>query len=156
MKLILVAVGQKMPAWVETGFEEYRKRMPREAALHLLEIRAEKRSAGKTAEQVMAAERDRILDAIPPRAALWVLDEHGHQPDSVELSRYMNEALHGGQDICLIIGGADGLHADVKARAARLLSLSRLTLPHALVRVLIAEQLFRALSILNNHPYHRE
>lgn len=156
MKLILVAVGQKMPAWVETGFEEYRKRMPREAALHLLEIRAEKRSTGKTAEQVMAAERDRILDAIPPRAALWVLDEHGHLPDSVELSRYLNEGLHGGQDICLIIGGADGLHADVKARATRLLSLSRLTLPHALVRVLIAEQLFRALSILNNHPYHRE
>ena len=156
MKLWLLAVGQKMPAWVETGFTEYQRRLPREFALQLVEVRAEKRTAGKPVQQIMAAERDRILDALPTRSILWALDEHGEQPDSLQWADWLQTAQNEGDDLALVIGGADGLHAEIRQRARRTVSLSKLTLPHALVRVLVAEQVFRAVSILNNHPYHRE
>lgn len=156
MKIHLLAVGQKMPGWVDQGYEEYRRRMPREASLHLTELRAEKRVAGKTVQQFMAAESERILSAIPTNSQLWVLDEHGTIPDTRQFADWLRETLSSGQDLCLIIGGPDGLDPAVKARADRLVALSRLTLPHPLVRIVVAEQLYRALSILQNHPYHRE
>ena len=145
-----------MPDWVNQGYEEYSRRMPREASLHLTELRAEKRVAGKTGQQFMAAESERILSAIPPGSTLWALDERGSTPDSRQLADWLRDAMASGQNLCLVIGGPDGLDPDIKIRAERLVSLSRLTLPHPLVRIVVAEQLYRAASILQNHPYHRE
>ncbi len=156
MKIHLLAVGQKMPNWITSGFQEYCKRMPREAGLNLIEIKAEKRASGKSVEHIKAAERDRILTGIPPHCALWVLDEHGEQLSTLALADHLRLALGEGQDICCVIGGADGLHDEIKTRARRLFALSHLTLPHALARVLLAEQLYRAMSVIHNHPYHRE
>lgn len=156
MKMTLLAVGSKMPRWVDEAFTEYARRLPREASLHLVEIKPEKRGAGVTAEKGMAAECARIEAAIPPRSRLIVLDERGQDWTSVRLASEMKTWLAGGDDICLVIGGADGLSPAIKQRADVLLRLSALTLPHGMVRVLLAEQLYRAVSILNNHPYHRE
>ena len=156
MKMTLLAVGSKMPRWVDDAFNEYARRLPREAALHLQEIKPEKRGGGVTAEKGMAAECARIEAAIPPRSKLIVLDEHGQDWTSVRLASEMKTWLESGDDICLVIGGADGLSPAIKQRADVLLRLSALTLPHGMVRVLLAEQLYRAVSILNNHPYHRE
>ena len=156
MKMTLLAVGSKMPRWVDDAFNEYARRLPREAALHLQEIKPEKRGGGVTAEKGMAAECARIEAAIPPRSKLFVLDERGQDWTSVRLASEMKTWLESGDDICLVIGGADGLSPAIKQRADVLLRLSALTLPHGMVRVLLAEQLYRAVSILNNHPYHRE
>ena len=156
MKMTLLAVGSKMPRWVDDAFNEYARRLPREAALHLQEIKPEKRGGGVTAEKGMAAECARIEAAIPPRRKLIVLDERGQDWTSVRLASEMKTWLESGDDICLVIGGADGLSPAIKQRADVLLRLSALTLPHGMVRVLLAEQLYRAVSILNNHPYHRE
>lgn len=156
MKMTLLAVGSKMPRWVDDAFNEYARRLPREAALHLQEIKPEKRGGGVTAEKGMAAECARIEAAIPPRSKLIVLDERGQDWTSVRLASEMKTWLESGDDICLVIGGADGLSPAIKQRADMLLRLSALTLPHGMVRVLLAEQLYRAVSILNNHPYHRE
>ena len=156
MKMTLLAVGSKMPRWVDDAFNEYARRLPREAALHLQEIKPEKRGGGVTAEKGMAAECARIEAAIPPRSKLIVLDERGQDWTSVRLASEMKTWLESGDDICLVIGGADGLSPAIKQCADVLLRLSALTLPHGMVRVLLAEQLYRAVSILNNHPYHRE
>ena len=156
MKMTLLAVGSKMPRWVDDAFNEYARRLPREAALHLQEIKPEKRGGGVTAEKGIAAECARIEAAIPPRSKLIVLDERGQDWTSVRLASEMKTWLESGDDICLVIGGADGLSPAIKQRADVLLRLSALTLPHGMVRVLLAEQLYRAVSILNNHPYHRE
>lgn len=156
MKLTLVAVGTRMPAWVQTGYEEYAKRLPRECALTLTEIKPEKRVGGKTAAQVMEAEKTRILAAVPQSARLIVLDERGENWTTARLSQNLNDWLGGGRDVAIVIGGADGLDPEVKQRAERLLQLSAMTLPHGMVRVLLAEQVYRAWSLLNNHPYHRE
>lgn len=156
MKMTLLAVGSKMPRWVDEAFNEYARRLPREATLQLQEIKPEKRGGGVTAEKGMAAECARIEAAIPPRSRLIVLDERGQDWTSVRLASEMKTWLASGDDICLVIGGADGLSPAIKQRADVLLRLSALTLPHGMVRVLLAEQLYRAVSILNHHPYHRE
>lgn len=156
MKLRIIAVGQKMPAWIETGFNEYAKRIPRENSIELIELRPEKRASGKTSEQIKQAERDRILAVLPRDTAVWALDEHGSQLTTLELAEALREWQGAGRDTAFVIGGADGLHQDVKQRADKLLALSRFTLPHGLVRVMLAEQLYRAWSVTQNHPYHRE
>ena len=156
MKLIIVSVGNKMPDWITTGFNEYTKRMPREARIELLEIKPEPRTTGKTTEQIMAAEAQRILAALPQNCLRIVLDERGSQPTTRQLAAQMQDWMREGRDIAFIIGGADGLHESVKQAAQQLLALSALTLPHAFVRVLLAEQLYRAHSLMHNHPYHRE
>jgi 23S rRNA (pseudouridine1915-N3)-methyltransferase len=156
MKLNIIAVGQKMPAWITAGFDEYAKRMPREAMINLIELKPEKRATGKTAEQIKTAERDRIIAALPKDSTIWALDEHGEQLTTVALAQHFNDWQSAGRDTCFIIGGADGLHEDVKQRGNKLFALSKLTLPHGMVRVLLAEQLYRAWSITQNHPYHRE
>ena len=156
MKLIIVSVGHKMPDWITVGFNEYTKRMPREARIELLEIKPEPRTIGKTTTQIMEAEAQRIHGALPQNCLRIALDERGIQPTTRQLAAQMQNWMREGRDIAFIIGGADGLHESVKQAAQQLLALSALTLPHAFVRVLLAEQLYRAHSLMHNHPYHRE
>ncbi len=156
MKWQILAVGQKMPDWVNEAVENYRKRMPPNAPLTLTEIRAEKRTGGKTVEQIKALERDRILSGLPAQSILWVLDEHGQQLTTLALTEKLRTAEQNAHSLCFVIGGADGLHDDIKMKAGQLIALSNLTLPHGLARVLLTEQLYRAMSILQHHPYHRE
>jgi 23S rRNA (pseudouridine1915-N3)-methyltransferase len=155
MQLVIAAVGHKMPAWIETGFAEYAKRMPPECRLSLKEIKPVERSASKTAETVMALERTRIESAIPKGSRIIVLDERGKDITTVQLSQYLEQWKQDGRDVTFVIGGADGLDADFKGAADMLVRISSLTLPHGMVRVLLAEQLYRAWSITQNHPYHR-
>ena len=156
MKLLILAVGNKMPAWITTGFNEYAKRMPREAKIELVEIKPEPRSTGKTTAQIMNAEAQRIRAALPDAARCIALDEHGATPTTKQLAQQMQGWMQAGSDIAFVIGGADGLHDSIKQRAQQMMALSALTLPHGMVRVLLAEQLYRAHSLLHNHPYHRE
>jgi 23S rRNA (pseudouridine1915-N3)-methyltransferase len=155
MQLIVAAVGHKMPAWIEAGFQEYAKRMPPECRLVLKEIKTIERSSGKNAETVMAQERIRIEAALPKGGRVIALDEHGAHMTTVQLSQQLSIWQQQGGDVSFVIGGADGLDAEFKKNADLLLRLSNMTLPHGLVRVILAEQLYRAWSILRNHPYHR-
>jgi 23S rRNA (pseudouridine1915-N3)-methyltransferase len=154
MKLRILAVGHKMPAWVEQGCTEYLKRMPREASVEIVEIKPDKRAVGKGSDQVREAEAERLLEAAG-RDYLIVLDEHGKEPTTLQLAERMQHWMQDGRDVALAIGGADGLHQKVLQAADWHWSLSKLTLPHGMVRVMLAEQLYRAWSVINNHPYHR-
>jgi 23S rRNA (pseudouridine1915-N3)-methyltransferase len=156
MKLLIASVGHKMPDWITAGFNEYIKRMPREAQIILLEIKPEPRTTGKTTAQIMEAEAQRILAALPQNCLRIALDERGAQPTTRQLAAQMHDWMHEGRDVAFIIGGADGLHESVKQAAQQQLGLSALTLPHAFVRLLLAEQLYRVYSLMHNHPYHRE
>lgn len=156
MKFLLISVGHKAPEWVSSGFHEYAKRMPREARIELVEIKPEPRSTGKAPQQIMEAEAQRILATLPEGCLRIALDERGISWTTRQLSEHMGRWMHEGRDVAFIVGGADGLHESVKNSAHQLLSLSAMTLPHAMVRVLLAEQLYRAHSLLHNHPYHRE
>lgn len=156
MRIHLVTVGNKAPAWVVEGYNEYAKRMPPEARLELVEVKPEPREGGKTPEQMMAAEAKRILAAIPKGATVIALDERGRDTDTKALAKLLESWLGGGADVAMVVGGPDGLAPEIKTRAASLLRLSSLTLPHALVRVLLAEALYRAWSVVKGHPYHRE
>ena len=154
MKLLVVAVGARMPGWVDEAFEEYAKRMPRSLKIELIEIRPEPRAGGKQAERLMQAEAARIERAVPRAALRVALDERGREMTTPELARWLAARSLDGRDIAFLIGGADGLAPEAK-RGAETLRLSAMTLPHGLARVLLAEQLYRAASILENHPYHR-
>lgn len=156
MKLFILAVGNKMPEWITHGFNEYTKRMPREATISLIEIKPEPRTTGKSVPQIMEAEAQRIESALPKDVTRIVLDERGAHLTTKQMAQKMHDWLGGGRDVAFIIGGADGLHESVRRSAQQLLALSALTLPHGMVRVLLAEQLYRAYSLLHNHPYHRE
>ena len=158
MRLLLVAVGQRQPAWADTAYEDFAKRFPPELKLELKAVKAETRGS-KTAEQLMAAEGQRIESALQSSGRgvrRIILDERGERRTSVQLAERLKLWMGEGRDAALIIGGPDGLHPDVKATADETLRLSDLTLPHAMVRVLLIEQLYRAWSITVNHPYHRE
>lgn len=155
MQLIIAAVGHKMPGWVADGFGEYAKRMPPECRLVLKEIKPVERSSSKTAETVMALERERIETVLPKGGRVVALDEHGRDVTTTQLSQHLTQWQQQGGDVTFVIGGADGLDAGFKQAADMLLRVSSLTLPHAMVRVLLAEQLYRAWSITQNHPYHR-
>ena len=156
MNITVLAVGNKMPRWVDEAVQEYAKRFGRDVQYTLKEIKPEKRGAGVNAAQGMAAEEKRILEALPDNAFLVVLDERGKVPTSVELAQYMQRWQQDGEHVCFVIGGADGMTDALKQKARLMLRLSSLTLPHGMVRVLLTEQLYRAVSILQNHPYHRE
>ena len=160
MKLHVIAVGHRPPDWVAAGFEEYARRMPRSARISLTEIKLATRSRQTPSEasvtRILAEEKSRILAAIPSGCVKIALDERGKQLSSAELARKLDGWMQGGRDIAFVIGSADGLDRDLKAGADLLLSLSAMTLPHALVRVLLAEQLYRAHSLIRNHPYHRD
>ena len=145
-----------MPHWVDDGFAQYAGRMPRTARLSLVEIKPEPRSSGKTAAQMMAAEAQRILAALPPDCERIVLDEHGREFVSTDFAAWLDARMGGGRDLAFIIGGPDGLDDSLKSATALKMRLSSFTLPHGLARVMLAEQLYRATTILQNHPYHRE
>ena len=155
MKLFLAAVGQRQPSWAETAYDDFAKRFPPEMRLELKAVKAETRGS-KTAEQLMAAEATRLEAALPKGVRRIILDERGTRLTTVQLAARMEAWQHDGRDVALLIGGPDGLHPDLKATADETLRLSDLTLPHAFVRVLLAEALYRAWTVLVNHPYHRE
>ena len=144
-----------MPGWVETACAEYIKRMPREAAVEIIEIKPEKRAAGNSTENIQLLEAKKILDTVG-RDFLIALDERGIELTTLQLAEKFKGWQLSGRDIALVIGGADGLHTTVKQQANWLWGLSKLTLPHGMVRVLLCEQLYRAYSVTQNHPYHRE
>ncbi|MCX7174764.1 MAG: 23S rRNA (pseudouridine(1915)-N(3))-methyltransferase RlmH [Proteobacteria bacterium] len=155
MKLFIAAVGTRMPGWVDEAYSEFAQRMPREMSMELLEVKAEPRTGGKPAAALLAAEAVRLRAALPARRRLVVLDEHGTDVTTHGLAQRLEKWLAGGEDIAILIGGPDGLDPALKQEAAEMLRLSSLTLPHALVRVVLAEALYRAASILKGHPYHR-
>jgi len=155
MRLLIVAVGTRMPAWVAQGYAEFAKRMPRELPLELVEVKTEPRSSGKALPALLAAEAARLRAALPARARLVLLDERGVDVNTTTLAARLQAWAGDGEDVALIIGGPDGVAADLKRQAAETLRLSSLTLPHALVRVLLAEALYRAASVNKGHPYHR-
>ena len=156
MRLLLASVGQRPPAWAETAYDDFAKRFPPELRLELKAVKAEPRTSGKTAAQLMAAEAQRLEAAIPKGARRVVLDEHGGRLSTQQLAARLRFWLGDGRDVALLVGGPDGLDPALKASADETLRLSDLTLPHAFVRVLLAEALYRAWSVTANHPYHRE
>jgi len=155
VKLLLVAVGQRQPAWADTAYDDFAKRFPPEMRLELKAVKAEPRGS-KTAEQLIAAEASRLEAGIPKGARRIVLDERGTRLTTVQLAERMKAWMNDGRDSVLLVGGPDGLDAKLKATADETMRLSDLTLPHAFVRVLLAEALYRAWTVMVNHPYHRE
>jgi len=155
MRIHLIAVGKRMPGWVEAGSEEYRKRMPPECRLELVEIAAGQRGKGVDLARLQREEGEKMLAAIPRGAEVVALEAGGKMVDTEGLSRWLEGWLAGGRDVALLVGGPEGLAPDCLARADRRWSLSPLTFPHPLVRILVAEQLYRAMSILKGHPYHK-
>lgn len=156
MKLVIIAVGQRVPAWAQQAWDDYAKRFPPEIRVELKAVKTEPRAGGKTVEQLYAAERARIEAAIPRGARVVVLDERGTALTTTGLATQLKEWQHGGTDVVLVIGGPDGLDPALRAAAHQRIRLSDLTLPHAMVRVLLIEQLYRAWSVNAGHPYHRE
>jgi 23S rRNA (pseudouridine1915-N3)-methyltransferase len=155
MKLLVLAIGQRQPAWADAAWADFAKRFPPEMRLELKALKAEPRSA-RTAAQCMASEAQRIEAACPKGARRVVLDERGSAVDTPQLAERLRSWRGEGRDVALMIGGPDGLDAALKAGADETLRLSNLTLPHAFVRVLLAEALYRAWTLLQGHPYHRE
>jgi 23S rRNA (pseudouridine1915-N3)-methyltransferase len=155
MRLLLVAVGVRMPTWADAAFAEYAKRMPPELRLELKAVKAEPRGT-KSAAQLMAAEAARIEAAIPRGARRICLDERGERLTSAQLAERLARWQLDGRDAALLVGGPDGLDPALKSSADEALRVSDLTLPHALVRVVVAEAIYRAWSIHAGHPYHRE
>ena len=156
MKLWVVAVGVRMPRWVNEAFGEYAKRMPRALRIELVEVRPEPRTGGKPVAKLLEAEAGRIDRMLPRGCSRVALDERGRELSTAGFARWLDAQRRDARDTAFLIGGADGLAPAAKSGAQLLLSLSSMTLPHGLARVLLAEQLYRASSILHNHPYHRE
>lgn len=156
MKLNLIAVGHRMPGWIGAGYEAYARRMPPDLPLVLSEIKPGHRVAGGDGARARRLEAARIVAAIPGGAVVVALDERGAQLTTRELAGWLSGWMAEGVSPAFVIGGPDGLDPDLGRRADRLLGLSRLTLPHALARVLLAEQLYRAACIIKGHPYHRD
>ncbi len=155
MQIYLISIGQKMPAWVKQGYDEYAKRMPRDCELILKEISAGKRGKNSDVKRIIYDEGERMLAALPKNVHIVTLDVPGKTWSTPMLADAMQGWLESGQDIALLVGGPEGLADSVKQLARQSWSLSRLTFPHPLVRIIVAEQIYRAWSILNNHPYHR-
>ena len=156
MKLCIVAVGQRPPAWANAAYDDFARRLPRELTLELRAVRAEPRDAGRPLGRLLAAEARRIDAALPKGARRVVLDEHGARMTTTALAGRLQRWLREGRDVAFVIGGPDGLDPTLRSAADETLRLSDLTLPHALVRVLLAEALYRAWSVTAGHPYHRE
>lgn len=155
MKLWALAVGQRMPAWADTAWDDYAKRFPPELRLELKEIKAQNRS-GQSPESCMAAEAARLEEARPKGSRLVVLDERGQRLNTVAMADRLKAWREDGRDVAIMIGGPDGLHERIKQQADETWRLSDLTLPHAFVRVMLAEALYRAWTVTIGHPYHRE
>ena len=155
MKLLIVAVGQRVPDWAQTAWDDYAKRFPSELKVELKAVKTEPRGS-KTLESLYAAERERIEAAIPRGCRIVALDERGTSLSTVALAAKLRHWQLEADDVALVIGGPDGLDPEFRKMAHERIRLSDLTLPHAMVRVLLIEQLYRAWSINANHPYHRE
>ena len=155
MKIYVIAVGAKMPDWVNTAWDDYVKRLPPDWSVVLKEIKPEPRTTGKTVPQMMAAEAKRIEAAIPGDALRVALDERGKDLSTQKFSETLQAWQNTSQAIAILIGGPDGLDPELKAACTHLLRLSSMTMPHPLVRVVLIEQIYRGWSILVNHPYHR-
>jgi 23S rRNA (pseudouridine1915-N3)-methyltransferase len=156
VKITVVAVGHKMPVWVKEACQDYLKRFPPDFPIELFEIRPAVRAESSIAERLMDEEARRIEEKIPKHSTLIVMDERGAQWTTRELSSALQDYHNQAEELCFVIGGADGLSPALKSKACRQLALSRMTLPHALARIFLIEQLYRAISLLKNHPYHRD
>jgi 23S rRNA (pseudouridine1915-N3)-methyltransferase len=155
LKITLIAVGTKMDSWVEQGYNEYARRMPKECSLQLIEIGMERRGKSGSPERWMSQEGERILAAVPKGDSIVALDVKGSSWSTEKLADQMRRWMDGGRGISLLVGGPDGLAGKCIKQAEQRWSLSNLTLPHPLVRVVLSEQLYRAWSVVSNHPYHR-
>jgi len=155
MQIYLIAIGQRMDAWVKQAYDEFAKRLPHECRLHLIEVPANKRTKNSDLQRIIKEEGERLLAAVPSNSLVYALDSAGQQWSTEKLADQLDQWLVDGRDIVLLIGGPDGLSEQCKSRAETCLSLSKLTFPHPLVRIIIAEQIYRAWSILKGHPYHR-
>ncbi len=155
MNIHLIAAGNRMPEWVQQGFAEYARRLPAECRLQLVEIPVARRGKSAVLSRLLGEEAKRICAAIPKGALVVALDQRGAMWDTPQLAAKLKGWLQGGRDVALLVGGPDGLAPECLARADGAWSLSPLTLPHPLVRIVVAEQLYRGWSILQNHPYHR-
>jgi 23S rRNA (pseudouridine1915-N3)-methyltransferase len=155
MQINLISVGNRMPSWVQQGYDEYAKRLPRECELVLKEIVPGKRTKNSDVARIVKEEGERMIAAIPQGTHIVTLDIPGKPWTTPELAQTMQRWLEGGQHVAVLIGGPEGLADSVKQLARESWSLSKLTFPHPLVRIIVAEQVYRAWSILNNHPYHR-
>ena len=153
--ILVIAVGQKQPAWVEAVFDDYANRFPPDHRISLKEVKAEPRTSGKSVEVMKAAEAERITAAIPKDAICVALDERGQDMATQTFSDWLTRTKEDSHHIVFIIGGPDGLDEELKRRCTKLIRLSSMTLPHGMARVLLAEQLYRAWSLATNHPYHR-
>lgn len=156
MKIQLVAVGTKMPKWVETGFEEYQRRFPKDCSFELTEIAAGKRGKNADIARILQQEGQKMLDAVPSSNRIVTLEVTGKPWDTHQLSKQLSAWQMDGRNVSLLVGGPEGLAPECIQRSEQKWSLSPLTLPHPMVRVLVAESLYRAWSLNNNHPYHRE
>jgi 23S rRNA (pseudouridine1915-N3)-methyltransferase len=155
VRLLIVAVGQRVPDWAQIAWDDYAKRFPHELKVELKAIKTEPRGS-KTVDQLVAAERKRIEEAIPKGSHVVALDERGTNLRTAGLAERLSQWQLGASDVALVIGGPDGLDPQFRQAAHERIRLSDLTLPHAMVRVLLIEQLYRAWSVNANHPYHRE
>ena len=155
MQIHIISVGKSMPSWVTAGYKEYSQRLPADYSLQLTEITAEKRSKNSDLKRIAAKEEDKILAAIPKGSLCIALDRIGKHIDTNSIAQHLQSWHDINQTICLIIGGPEGLSKEFLDKANTIWSLSKLTLPHPLVRVVLAEQIYRAWSIIVNHPYHR-
>lgn len=156
MRLLVAAVGARMPRWVDEAFAEYARRMPRHLPLELLAVRPEPRAEGKPLPALLQAEAARLQAALPQGCLRIALDERGTEFTSAAFAQWLARQAGEGRDLAFLIGGPDGLSPALLQGAGLRLRISAFTLPHALARVLLAEQLYRAASILAGHPYHRE
>jgi 23S rRNA (pseudouridine1915-N3)-methyltransferase len=157
MRLRVMAIGTRMPDWVDAAFNDYWRRMRALWKLELIELPlASRRESGGAIQAAKSAEGQRLLSLVSPRDFIVTLDEYGAQKSTVELSLWLEQRRASGKDLAFIIGGPDGLAEEVLARSHLRWSLSRLTLPHGLVRVVLAEQIYRATTVLSGHPYHRD
>ena len=155
MHIHLIAVGQKMPAWVDRACADFLKRLPRELQLNTIEVPLLKRGKKPDIQLIVRDESRKVLDAIPTGCSLVALDVKGNRISTEKLASTLDNWMQQGQDIAIVIGGPDGLSNELLQQADQTVSLSDMTFPHPLVRIIIVEQLYRAWSILNNHPYHR-
>lgn len=156
MRVYLLAIGQRMPKWVEQGFKEYASRLSGNVKIELKEIPAAKRVRNSVIEKIKQDEGKRLLAAVPAGAKLIVLDEHGKSQTTKQLASHLDGWVQMSQDVAILVGGADGLSDECLQKADLKWSLSGFTFPHPLVRIILVEQVYRAWSLLNNHPYHRE
>lgn len=155
MKINIITIGKSRSTWVESGFAEYAKRMPKDYQLNLIEIQTIRRTMSANIKQIAYAETEKLVAAVPKNNLIVALDEHGREWTTIELSQKISTWHHEHQDISFLIGGPDGLDDIFLQNTKTIWSLAKLTLPHQLVRVIVAEQIYRAWTIINNHPYHR-